>query len=152
LTYPDGWSIYAVHGIIIPREIIESPETISVTGIQDENNAEIRRIMIDRYGIQRYIYDTGSKEIATDAWGTLYQIPLQNDEPIVMVKYANSTPDEYGERKEYFHRVHPELRPIYFVGEDGTQKLGEPQQMTPLNAIASFHGMYGQEYNPEIQT
>jgi len=151
-AYPDGWSIYAVHGIVVQRRIIESPETITAKEIQDENNAEIRRIMLDKFGIPRYIQEVGALELSRDNWGILYRINVQGDEPIVMVKYQNSTPNEYGERKEYFHRVHPELRPIFFVGEDGVKKLGEPQPMTPLNAIASFHGMYGNEYNPDVQT
>ena len=152
LAYPDGWSIYAVHGIVVNRRIIESPETITTKEIQDENNAEIRRILLDKFGIPRYIQEAGALELSRDNWGVLYRINVQDDEPIVMVKYQNSTPNEYGERKEYFHRVHPELRPIFFVGEDGTKKLGEPQPMIPLNAIASFHGMYGNEYNPDVQT
>ena len=152
LMYPDGFGIWAVHGVRLPEYVIERPQEITCAKIQKEDNAEIRRVMLDQYGIPRYIHDVGATEMARDDWGILYRIHMPNDEPIMMVKYQNSTPDEYGTRREYFHRVHPELRPIFFVGEDGTRKLGEPQSMTPLNAIASFHGLYGNEYNPEVQT
>jgi hypothetical protein len=152
LAYPDGWCLYSVHGVSVPEYIVERPHEITAEKISKERNAEIRRVMIDKFGASRYLLESGAVEVARDGWGILYRAEMPGDEPLVMVRYANSTPDEHGNRKEYWRRVHPQLRPIFFVEEDGTQHLGDPQPLTPRNAIASSMGLYGGEYNPDIQT
>jgi len=56
LEYPDGWGIYAWHGIrLVGKEwIITNPELITPEKIFAEENAEIRRIMQERYGWQKF--------------------------------------------------------------------------------------------------
>ena len=49
--------------------------------------------------------------------------------------------------KEYFLRVHPELRPMTADG-----KTGEPQALTAHNAVASTFGLRGDDYWPTIET
>jgi hypothetical protein len=58
LAYPDGWSIWALHGVRLPTEgeqIVLRPETQSLAQIDGEANAEIRRLRIQRYGWPRYL-------------------------------------------------------------------------------------------------
>jgi hypothetical protein len=107
VAYPDGWCIYAVHGVRIPFWIIEHPEQITVAKIQAEENAEIRRVMVERYGQAKYLLDAGAKEVHRDDFGTLYRVEIAYDEPLVMVKVVNSTPEPDGEFKDYFLRVPP---------------------------------------------
>ena len=57
----DGWSLYHLHGVVVPRHVIERPETITLDEIKSEENAEVRRIMIERYGWPRYLAATGAK-------------------------------------------------------------------------------------------
>ncbi len=78
--------------------------------IRAEQNTEIRRIMIDRYGQSRYLLDSGAKLIHEDDWGQLYRAEMEDDEPLVMVKVVNSTPEPTGEYKDYFLRVPPDCR------------------------------------------
>ena len=67
LTFPDGWSIYAIHGVRVPEQVIMAPETLTTKQIQDEQNAEVKRIMRERYGDMKYLRDIGAKIIDTDA-------------------------------------------------------------------------------------
>ena len=69
------------------------------------------------------------------------------DEPLVMVEVVNSTPERDGTMKHYFLRVHPELRPLL-----GDQQLGDPQELTARNAVASTFGRRGEEYSPLVET
>ena len=142
-SWRDGSAIYSVHGVMIPGYIVESPELITIKDIETEKNAEIRRIMIDKYGRNRYIEDSGAKLIAQDDWGYLYRKDLEGDEPMIMCKMINSTPEPDGTFKEYWIRVHPECRPLLDNGN-----LGDPQELTALNAIASTFGKRGGEYFP----
>ena len=71
--------------------------------------------MIERYGQSRYLLDSGAAMIHQDEFGTLYKKEIPGDEPIVMVKVVNSTPEpERGPNgeavfKDYFLRVPPTM-------------------------------------------
>ena len=92
----DGWSLYHVHGVRVPADVVESPHLITVERITNEGNAEVRRVMIDRYGAARYLLDSGAKVIARDDYGVLYRQEVPQDEPIVMVRVLNTTPESAG--------------------------------------------------------
>jgi hypothetical protein len=139
--YPDRWCIYAWHGVRVSQQVIERPQELTVAQIQKEENAEVRRVMIDRYGQARYLLDAGAKKIAEDEFGELYNVEVPGDEPLVMIKVLNSTPEPDGSSKPYFLRVHPQLRPML-----GGSEIGAPQKLTPLNAVASTFGLTGKEY------
>jgi len=65
--------------------------------INEERNAEIRRVMIEKFGEERYIWERHSKLIGSDAFGRLWRNEqLHNGEPIVMVQLLNSTPEHDG--------------------------------------------------------
>ncbi len=147
VAYPDGWAIYAVHGVRVPADIITNPENITSMRIDAEQNAEVRRVMIERMGYERYILESGAQLLNTDAYGSLYRKELSDDEPLVMVHVLNSTPEPDGSIKKYMLRCQPELRPLL-----GNQQFGEPQVMTAKNAIASTFGLRGEEYEPAVQT
>jgi hypothetical protein len=123
------------------------PHEITVEMISKEQNSEIRRVMIDRYGPARYLVDSGAKKIQEDEWGSLYRKEVPGDEPILMVKVVNSTAEPDGSYKDYWLRVHPECRPLL---ADGT--FGNPQMLTARNAVASTFGMVGADYSPLVQT
>src|SRR5207248_1377146 len=127
----DGWGVYSWHGVTVPREVIVEPKSITVGGIEKETNAEIRRVMVERYGAAKYLADSGAKLVSKDEMGELYRKEIAGDEPLVMVKVRNSTPEPDGSVKDYWLRCHPELRPML-----GGDRLGEPQKMTPRAAIA----------------
>jgi hypothetical protein len=144
--FRDGWGVYAVHGVRVPGDIIESPQTLTVKRIEEESNAEIRRVMIERYGASRYLIDSGAKEIHRDERGILYRKEIADDEPLVMVKVKNSTPEPDGSIKDYFLRVDPQIRPLLDA------RFGKEQKPTATNAIASTFGMRGEEYVLEVET
>ena len=62
------------------------------------------------YGQTRYLIDSGAREIHSDDYGTLYRKEIANDEPLVMVKVVNSTPEPDGTFKDYFLRVPPTIK------------------------------------------
>ena len=98
--------IYALKGINVTKDIIEGNFTWK--DIENQSNAEVRRTMIEKYGKDRYIVDSGLKPIHQDDWGTLYEKTFPNDpEPLRVVKVVNSTPELDGSYKDYFHRVDP---------------------------------------------
>lgn len=106
----DGWPLYSWHGVSVPAQVIERPDRISTSAIDSETNAEVRRVMIERYGASRYLLDSGAQKTHTDDYGTLYRKARQDDTDLVMVKVVNSTPESDGTFKDYFLRVPPEMK------------------------------------------
>ena len=115
-AYPDGWAIYAVHGTRVPADIIEDRSTLTVSRIEAETNAEVRRVMIDLYDPKRYLADSGARiiqELPANHYivglrtARLLQKDVADDEPIVMVDLLNSTPEPDGSTKRYLLRVDP---------------------------------------------
>jgi hypothetical protein len=110
IVYPDGWSIHAVHGVRVPREVVEDANWITVQRIEAEPNSEIRRVMVLKYGAARYLQESGAKLVNESKRGKLWRKDRKGDNPLVMVEVQNSTPEPDGSRKTYFQRVPPHIK------------------------------------------
>ena len=109
VRYSDGFSVFAIHGIRVPRKLVMAPERLTVPEIEAEINVELRRLMITRYGTERFLMDAGAMEIHRDDFGILYRKEFPEDQSLVMVKVVNSTPEPDGSFKDYFLRVPPSM-------------------------------------------
>ncbi len=143
IEWSDGWGVYRVHGTTVPDYVVERPEEITVERIDAEANDEVRRVMVERFGAERFIREAGAKKVQQDEYGTLYERRFERGTPAVFVHLINSTPEADGSRREFWRRVHPELRPLL-----GDGQLGDPQALTARNAVASTFGLRGEEYAP----
>ena len=132
-AWRDGTALWAWHGTRVPAWLILHPERLTVGQIQQEANAEVRRVMLERYGFERFFADSGATPISADAFGTLYRVELEGDEPLVMVKVRNSTPEADGSFKHYMLRVPPTMP-------------------TAHDAVAWSFGMMPAEYAPQVET
>ena len=94
VEYRDGWGVYAINGVRLQEKYFNKPLTTNI--IDSCTNTEQRRVLITKYGTQKYIQDSGSIKIHSDEWGTLYRKERQGDTPIEMVKVVNSTPEPDG--------------------------------------------------------
>jgi hypothetical protein len=131
IRYGDGLEIYSWHGTRVPEVgILQEP---TVNNIEYELNVELRRVFIERYGVERYLLDSGSEIRQHDECGTLYVKEVLNDEDIVMVRVTNSTPEIDGESRNYFLRVPPTIR-------------------TAREAVAWTFGMTVDEYKPSAES
>lgn len=99
-----------MHGVRVPAEIIEHPDQITIGTINEQPNAEIRRVMVDLYGADRYLVDAGAKLIHSDKCGKLWHTNMDGDEPLVMVEVINSTPEPDGSYRHYLLRVPPTMQ------------------------------------------
>jgi hypothetical protein len=75
------------NGIPLDQRILSHPETISVEEILSEFNVEIRRVMLERVGFDRFMQQAKAEELDrdTDAGGVRRLLKIQPlyDEPIV---------------------------------------------------------------------
>lgn len=144
----DGWSIYHWHGVRVPAEVIERPHAITAAQVAAESNAEVRRVMVERMGHERYVRESGAARVHSDDFGVLYRTA----DGQLVVEVVNSTVEPDGSSKRYWLPVHPELRPMR-MGENGVIVLGEGgQPLTARNAVASTFGLTGGEYSLAFQS
>lgn len=124
---------YYWHGVRVTPYVVENPECITVAEILAEPNVEVRRVKIERFGQARYLMDSGAQEVHRDDYGTLYRKEMPGDEPLMMVKVVNATPEPDGGFKDYFLRVPPTMR-------------------TAREAVAWTFGKAPDNYDPDQET
>ncbi len=131
--YPDGWAVWAWHGIRVPRQAIERPEELRAREVLAEPDAEVRRVLIERLGTDRFLRDAGATRVAEDDTGILWRLDLPDDEPLVCVEVTNATPGPGGALRRHVLRVPPDVR-------------------TPREAVAWTFGVDADEYRPLLET
>ena len=72
--------------------------TLTVERIRAEANAEVRRVMLEHFGFDRYLRDSGATRVHADEFGVLWRVDIPDDEPLTMVEVVNSTPEPDGSR------------------------------------------------------
>jgi hypothetical protein len=109
LQWPDGWGVYRLSGMIIEGRYIEDCQSLTVSVIESERNVELRRSLIELYGEERYLKDSGACVVSVGRNGArLWSRSSQFDSsPFQMVEVINSTPEADGTSKHYFIRVPP---------------------------------------------
>ncbi len=133
VEYGDGWGPFLWHGTIVPRNAVMTPTTITVQQIEAERNAEVKRVLIERMGPAKYVELSGAVEVSRDRFGILLRKEVAGEEPIVVVRVINSTPEPDGQFKIYWLRVPPNIQ-------------------TAKGGIAWSFGMLESEYDPEEET
>jgi len=133
MQYADGWGIYAWHGILVPEYVITLPEPITFELIEAEVNVEVRRVLIERFGLDNYLRAGHAIKVHKDSFGTLYKMNLRGDEPILVVHVVNSTPEPDGTYNQYFLRV-------------------PPMMVRAKQAVAWTFGLSEEEYEPLVET
>ena len=78
LRYRDGFSLYYVEGIKVPRFAIETPEKIEITHIRHEANVAVRRILMSQYGLPRYLKDSDAELLDRRAGEMLFHDRAEN--------------------------------------------------------------------------
>ncbi|MBZ0188166.1 MAG: hypothetical protein K8F91_18095 [Candidatus Obscuribacterales bacterium] len=110
IVFEDGFELYFVEGVSVSKEIVDETEKITVQSIEKEDNVEVRRIMIQRYGLDRFISDSGAVEVDRDDCGILYRKDQKNDEAIMVVEVIDATSIKQGNPRHYFLRVPPYMK------------------------------------------
>ncbi len=133
LHYSDGFALHAWRGMPIPSDLVDRLAHLTHAQIAAERNAELRRVMLEHFGYERYLREAGARRLGADACGVLWQLTFADDEPLTMVEVVNSTPEPDGTSRVYWLRVPPTTR-------------------TPRAGVAWTFGLTEEEYQPLVQT
>ncbi len=94
-------------GVAMEERIVFQPETIALAEILAETNAERRRVLIDRFGVSRFMAEANAEVLDTDedrgGPRRLLRLEMGDDEPLVTLHcFCPST------SRQYFLRVPPD--------------------------------------------
>lgn len=128
----DVENLYFWHGVLVPAFAVTHPHWITVKHVQDEENAEVRRVLIERMGWDRWLSEQGATPVHSDRFGDLYRTEL-NGGRLGVVVVTNSTPEPSGHFKKYALLVPPEMESAH-------------------QAVASTFGLSAEQYQPAIET
>jgi len=134
IVYRDGWGVFYLDGHRVPEHVVARPAEITLEDIALERRGEARETMIRRYGIARYLTESGSVIVSQDEFGTLFRLETgaaRSGRQIVRV--VDATVGKNGTRKEYFLQVPMKVK-------------------TAREAVAWTFGMGETEYAPALET
>ncbi len=107
MQYRDGWGFYAWHGTRTSEHIIMQSDLLAKEDWLNEQNMEIRRVIQERLGNDRFVELVGGQCIDTGKRGRLIAVDLGSD-PERVAHYVHvqdsSTP------RQYYLRVPPTIR------------------------------------------
>ncbi len=132
MRFSDMWNgFWSLNGIRVSQEI--ATRQFSFADILAERNAEIRRVMINRYGLSSFISDSEARKVAEDEFGILFRKILDGREVVNIVEVINKTPEPDGTFKVYHLLVPPEIN-------------------TAKEGVAWSFGMTAEEYDPVLES
>jgi hypothetical protein len=80
LSYPDGWGIYALNGVrMSPAHVLTLAEQIDPKTILNEKNAEVRRELLRKIGIERFLGVCKHRVMDTRGDYALLSVPLSDE-------------------------------------------------------------------------
>lgn len=161
VAWEDGTQLFFLRGIEITRDLFERLRSGRLTALQvlRIENQSIMAVLMEQLGWDAVLKGEHQVEKLDhhDRWGTLYRITEKprlhkvawQKEPImsaprwsfILLRVINRSPEPDGSHRVYWLQCDMLLRPLR---RDGT--LGDPQEMTSLNAVASTFDMRGAEY------
>src|SRR6185437_4255412 len=107
LRYPDGFSLWSIHGVRVDEQVILTPQTQTIEQIRNEQNEEIRRIRIERFagsekgsaeGWQKYLCEVGATVLdrrRNDIEGTREVLYRSAAGEVLLVTHCPSTARVY---------------------------------------------------------
>lgn len=103
----DVENVYFWHGVIVPAFVVLRPDWITPAMILQERNAEVRRVMIERFGQDRFICEAGARVLDRGHDGELIAIDLPDDPDGRIVALKLRCPSTHA---VYIIRVPPDQR------------------------------------------
>lgn len=107
LAWADGTQVFAWHGQLVPPALVKEGAPAVRSRIERERDPLHRSILIERYGLGRYLTEAGAAEIHSDDCGRLYRLRQSGDEAIAAVRVVNHSPEPDGSFREFWLRVPP---------------------------------------------
>lgn len=104
LDWAGTMAVYLWHGERVSRRAVAPVDQLSARDILQEPHRTTRDIMLQRFGLDRFLRDVG-RPLRSDETGTLWRAGS-----IFAVEVENGTPERDGSYRRYFLRVPPTMQ------------------------------------------
>lgn len=106
ISYRDGVKHWYIGGHQVNERIVLHPEELTVEEIKKEQNAEVRRIMMSRYGVGKYMKETSAVIIDKDEYFNMPRILVKlDDNSRWLIGTDGGSRDENGKGRVYYMPV-----------------------------------------------
>ena len=135
ISWPGGERHWFWRGARVLQRVVEEPESLTASDVHGEQNLEVRRVMLERMGFDRYVREGGGSVIDEDEYGRLWWCDPLSEEPapLVFVEVENATREPDGSARRYLLRVPPTVS-------------------TPHEAVAWSFGLSASQYAPSTES
>lgn len=132
VAFKDGTKYWYVEGVRVPSKIVEAPEKLTAGDVRSETNQEVRRIMLQRMGLEKFLKESGSEIIHSE------------EDPPRRLHRTAQFPGE-PEPHVYVEVQDPSTERMYFLRVP-------PTVTTCTEAVAWTFGLTAEQYKPEVET
>jgi hypothetical protein len=139
MCWSDGWSVYAWHGVPVPRQWIEHPEEITRDTLVRETNAERRRALMEILGSDRFAALLDLEEVHREAWGPHPELQQE----AVLLRTRRIDPVS-GEHLQFVRVTCPSTGRVYHL-------CVPPDVETAREAVAWTFGKEAGDYLPLVE-
>jgi hypothetical protein len=160
IRWKGGREFYFFNGVAVNEQIIMRPETLTKEDVINEKNEEVRRVMVEKIGAERFAKMMDFKVVNEDDFGALITTEINGDVYMFAHVLCPST------QREYYLQVPATLEDALKALEGGTGQTWEEwkpeneksiwsksgNMETCKQAVAWTFGKSEQDYNPVIQT
>jgi hypothetical protein len=97
VKYADGYCLWMLEGYLVPESLVIKPKKQNIEEITNEQNEEIKRIKINRYGWAKYLSEANAEilDIATPNNGAWMESLMKCDGFTVLCTFDPSTGRPY---------------------------------------------------------
>ena len=147
-----------MNGVLVPAFIVVRPDLITIKHVRDEDNAEVRRVMIERMGWDKFCLEAKLKVIHTDKLTANFpSLPVSETVHADMRAITSYRPGiEVAELLESEEFKDFDDRPLKFVrvtdpstGEKYTLRVW-PSNVRAYEAVAQTFGMNEDQYKQSV--
>lgn len=151
LVWGQGTSLHYLHGVHVPAYVVmNKPEDFTPDQVDGEFNVEVRRLVLNKMGEDRYIELSGLKPIDHHPkYGTLYYKDFGTGRPICRLRVTNRSPEPDGTYRIYWLPINPNM----YAGDAGVSAhaaAASTWRTKPGGSELFFEDW--NDYNPIIET
>jgi hypothetical protein len=154
----DADNLYFIHGVMVPAFVVVRPDWITIKHIREEENAEVRRVMIERMGWNKFCSEAKLRVIHTDTLTANFpSLPVSENvhaDMRVVTKYRKG--EEIAELLESDEFKDFDDRPLKFVrltdpstAERYTLRVWSENKRA-YEAVAQTFGMTEEQYRESV--
>lgn len=111
VIWPDGSGTWYWEGLEVPSGIAAARDRLTAGDVAGIRNQELRRVVLERLGWERFLETAAAELRAQDDYGKLWTTAIRLDgERVQLVEVVNATAEADGSYRRYFLRVPPAAR------------------------------------------